>query len=94
MKPSEPMKTSGDLNGAQNKPNKIALRFALAYKFRVSARIHAQKTSKHALQCKGAAEERVPRISDADRAVFGSAQFAKRAWGYAEPIAWLRRTHR
>lgn len=49
MKPSEPMKTSGDLNGAQNKPNKIALRFALAYKFCASTRIHAQKISKHAL---------------------------------------------
>lgn len=103
LKPSEPMATSGALDDARNRPNKIALRFALAYKFCASTRIRAQKISKHALQCKGAAEKRVPRISDADRAVFGSvhrgldfvsAQFAKRAWGYAEPIAWLRRTYR
>ena len=48
MKPSEPMKTSGDLNGAQNKPNKIALRFALAYEFRLHTHTRT-KNSKHAL---------------------------------------------
>ena len=102
LKPSEPMATSGALDDARNRPNKIVRRFALAYKFRASARIHAQKISKHALQCKSAAEKRAPCMPNADRAMLGSvrrgpdfvsAQFAKRAWGYAEPIAWLRRTH-
>lgn len=86
------MTTSGDLDDARNRPNKIVLQFALAYKFRL--RTHTRtKNFKARAAIKGAAEKRVPRISDADRAMLGSAQFAKRAWGYAEPIAWLRRTH-
>ena len=43
MKPSEPMTTSGDLNGARNRPNKIVLQFALAYKFRLCTHMHAIK---------------------------------------------------
>ena len=35
LKPSEPMATSGTLDDARNRPNKIVPRFALAYEFRL-----------------------------------------------------------